>query len=77
MTTRDAAFLALCVLCAAGCKSGGGSASNSEKSGGAAPVKVAFLLSTLQEERYQKDQKYFEDARPESRPRALHAGRRQ
>jgi len=27
-----------------------------------AATKVAFLLSTLQEERYQKDQRYFEDA---------------
>lgn len=25
------------------------------------PIKVGFLLSTLQEERYQKDKKYFED----------------
>src|SRR5207302_10017165 len=32
------------------------------KGGNSAPPKVAFLLSTLQEERYQKDQKYFEDA---------------
>ncbi len=27
----------------------------------AAPVKIGFVLSTLQEERYQKDQKYFTD----------------
>ncbi len=27
----------------------------------AAPVKIGFVLSTLQEERYQKDQKYFMD----------------
>jgi D-xylose transport system substrate-binding protein len=35
-----------------------GSATAKESSGG---TKIAFLLSTLQEERYKKDQKYFED----------------
>lgn len=28
----------------------------------AAPVKIGFVLATMQEERYQKDKKYFEDA---------------
>jgi ABC-type xylose transport system substrate-binding protein len=43
------------------------SSSGAGTSGGASPAatggqsKVAFLLSTLQEERYQKDQKYFEE----------------
>ena len=40
-------------------------------------AKVAFLLSTLQEERYQKDQRYFEDAGEGARPRAVHARGRQ
>jgi len=38
--------------------------------------RVAFLLSTLQEERYQKDKKYFEE-RAASSPRRHRAGRRQ
>jgi D-xylose transport system substrate-binding protein len=39
-----------------GCKASPGGSSAAE-----AEPKVAFLLSTLQEERYKKDQKYFED----------------
>ncbi len=41
----------------AACKAASGRAAASESG-----HKVAFLLSTLQEERYKKDQKYFEDA---------------
>ena len=44
--------------------SGAGAASaegGAASSGGAGKTKVAFLLSTLQEERYQKDKKYFEE----------------
>jgi D-xylose transport system substrate-binding protein len=57
--------LALAFVCA--CKSEGGSAqpAPSVQGGPAAAAgggKVAFLLSTLQEERYKKDQKYFEEA---------------
>lgn len=39
------------------------SSSSTQTTGGAAEAKpkVAFLLSTLQEERYQKDKKYFEE----------------
>ena len=40
------------------CRSSSGGAGGE---GGAGGAKVAFLLSTLQEERYKKDQKYFED----------------
>lgn len=47
-------FAALAALTSLGCKKDSGGPS----SGG---PKVAFLLSTLQEERYQKDKKYFED----------------
>jgi len=50
---RAAAFAALALL---GC--------NKDSSGGAAPAagpKVALLLATLQEERYQKDKRYFEE----------------
>jgi D-xylose transport system substrate-binding protein len=43
------------ILALGACKSGGGPSSSSGH-------KVAFLLSTLQEERYKKDQRYFEDA---------------
>jgi D-xylose transport system substrate-binding protein len=60
------AALAIALALTGACKSETGSAQASPSvSGGAAPAgaaKVAFLLSTLQEERYKKDQKYFEDA---------------
>lgn len=39
----------------------GGSAATSSGTSSESRTKVAFLLSTLQEERYQKDKKYFED----------------
>jgi D-xylose transport system substrate-binding protein len=48
-------IIALALPLAAGCNTPSGAA---DAPPGAA--KVAFLLSTLQEERYQKDQKYFE-----------------
>jgi D-xylose transport system substrate-binding protein len=53
---RLAAIAALALASLAGC--GKDSSSGASSSG----PKVAFLLSTLQEERYQKDQKYFEEA---------------
>jgi D-xylose transport system substrate-binding protein len=66
LTTRVAALaagLAIGVLASAGCR---GSGSSSSTDGGVTAEgessKVAFLLSTLQEERYKKDQRYFEDA---------------
>ncbi len=45
------------LACGKSSSSGGGADSEAEAKG----PKVAFLLSTLQEERYQKDKKYFED----------------
>jgi D-xylose transport system substrate-binding protein len=45
----------LTLAVAVGCKGSDGGA------GGAGRPKVAFLLSTLQEERYQKDRQFFED----------------
>jgi D-xylose transport system substrate-binding protein len=45
-------------LALSACKSSSSSGSAATAGGGR---KVAFLLSTLQEERYKKDQKYFED----------------
>ncbi len=39
----------------------GGSAATSSGTSSESRTKVAFLLATLQEERYQKDKKYFED----------------
>jgi D-xylose transport system substrate-binding protein len=54
--TRLALRLAAIAALLAGC--------SKDPGGAAAPAsgpKVAFLLSTLQEERYQKDKKYFED----------------
>jgi D-xylose transport system substrate-binding protein len=53
-TIAVAALLALAVLPA--CKGSSGDAAP-----GKGGHKVAFLLSTLQEERYKKDQKYFEE----------------
>ena len=50
---RVRTLVLLAVLAAVGC----GKPSSSSGAAG----KVAFLLSTLQEERYQKDKKYFED----------------
>jgi D-xylose transport system substrate-binding protein len=51
--------LPLSALLGAGCsKKGEGGPKDVAKDG----PKVAFLLSTLQEERYKKDQRYFEDA---------------
>jgi D-xylose transport system substrate-binding protein len=46
---------------ASGCK-GSDAATNSGGSTAEGGAKVAFLLSTLQEERYKKDQRYFEEA---------------
>jgi D-xylose transport system substrate-binding protein len=47
------------------CKSSSPSASGTDQTkddqADHAPARVAFLLSTLQEERYKKDQRYFED----------------
>jgi D-xylose transport system substrate-binding protein len=56
---RLAAF-ALLVSSLASCKPSDAAGDGPGVAPGA--VKVAFLLSTLQEERYKKDQKYFEDA---------------
>jgi D-xylose transport system substrate-binding protein len=47
------------VIAGAACNKGGGEAGRSN--GEAGRPKVAFLLSTLQEERYQKDKKFFEE----------------
>src|SRR4051794_36388852 len=56
-------ILALTLALTCSCKSDGAQAQASPSvTGGAGGNKVAFLLSTLQEERYKKDQKYFEDA---------------
>jgi D-xylose transport system substrate-binding protein len=58
MKTRHVVPVAFAVLALSACKS------SSSTGGAAASVsasKVAFLLSTLQEERYKKDQKYFEE----------------
>lgn len=58
--------LALCFACDNKPKGDSGSSANTGGSmtghatESSAPGKVAFLLSTLQEERYKKDQKYFE-----------------
>ncbi len=55
------------VLAIVGCdkssssSSGGSGAAASNGAAPAGKTKVAFLLATLQEERYQKDKKYFED----------------
>ena len=48
-----ALLVAAVMLASVGCKSTGAGSDN----------KVAFLLSPLQEERYQKDKRYFEDER--------------
>ena len=45
----------------AGCKGDAAPAGEAQASAAGGP-RVAFLLSTLQEERYKKDQRYFEDA---------------
>jgi D-xylose transport system substrate-binding protein len=50
------ASMILAALAAPGCKG------SSEAASVSAGPKVAFLLATLQEERYQKDKRYFEDA---------------
>ncbi|MFT3773846.1 MAG: substrate-binding domain-containing protein [Minicystis sp.] len=55
LTIRLTALSALALAACSKDPSGGGPAAS-----GSGP-KVAFLLSTLQEERYQKDKKYFED----------------
>ncbi len=52
------ALLALLTACRNGGASSDGDAMPADEKGS----KVAFLLSTLQEERYKKDQRYFEDA---------------
>ncbi len=49
------------LLAALGCSLAACSKNGSDHGSNSAGPKVAFLLSTLQEERYQKDKKYFED----------------
>ncbi len=69
-SSRSLVIVSLCVGLGslAACDKSSSSSSNAAGEGGAAAsgaaegkTKVAFLLSTLQEERYQKDKKYFEE----------------
>jgi D-xylose transport system substrate-binding protein len=55
-------LLLVALLAPAACKSKGEAQAAAVGGAGAPAGKVAFLLSTLQEERYKKDQRYFEDA---------------
>jgi D-xylose transport system substrate-binding protein len=48
------------MFCALGCSKKSSEAQGSTTEAGASANRVAFLLSTLQEERYKKDQRYFE-----------------
>ena len=65
MFSRTCVVLLISGIVSLGCDKPSSSQSGNDGEGGAAPAagktKVAFLLSTLQEERYQKDKKYFED----------------
>lgn len=62
ISTRACALLALMTLALiTGCKSKSAASTSASTGAKAVAPKVAFLLSTLQEERYKKDQRYFEE----------------
>jgi D-xylose transport system substrate-binding protein len=65
MTSKSGFLLGVLLLGALGaCKGKGASGeapASAASTAGGANHRVAFLLSTLQEERYKKDQRYFED----------------